>query len=136
VAVHKVRVNVNEFLPDLLITQGHDATRVALDIVGELTVYTDEQYFEIMCSNLIENAVRYGDPVMPVLVQAQKQLNNARELGVCITVSNRPSTASWPDPDRVFAKYYRSAGAEAQSGTGLGLYLVRTLARLAGGDCV
>lgn len=136
VAVHKVRVNVNVFLHDLLITQDHDATRVALDIEGALTVYTDEQYFEIMCSNLIDNAVRYGDTVMPVLVQAQKQMNTAGDQGVCITVSNRPSAASWPDPNRIFTKYYRSAGAEAQSGTGLGLYLVRTLARLVGGDCV
>jgi len=71
-----------------------------------------------------------------VLVQAKKQMNVAGEQGVCITVSNRPSAASWPDPDRIFTKYYRSAGAEAQSGTGLGLYLVRTLARLVGGDCV
>jgi len=136
VAVHKDRLNVNEFLHDLLITQGHDATRVALDIEGVLSVYTDEQYFEIMCSNLIDNAVRYGDPMMPVLVQADVKWNDAHQQGVCITVSNRPSAASWPDPDRVFVKYYRSLGAEAQSGTGLGLYLVRTLARLVGGDCV
>ena len=136
VAVHKVHVNVNEFLHDLLITHGHDATRVALEIEGALTVYTDEKYFEIMCSNLIDNAERYGDTVMPVLVQVNKQMNAAEEQGVCISVSNRPSAASWPDPDRIFTKYYRSAGAEAQSGTGLGLYLVRTLARLVGGDCV
>ena len=136
VAVHKERLNVNKFLHDLLMTQNHDSTQVALDIVDELTVYTDEQYFEIMCSNLIDNALRYGDPVMPVLVHAQIKFNDAREQGVCIIVSNRPSAASWPDPDRIFTKYYRSAGAEAQSGTGLGLYLVRTLARLVGGDCV
>jgi signal transduction histidine kinase len=136
VAVHKDRVNVNEFLHDLLITQGHDSSRVSLEIADALTVYTDEQYFEIMCSNLIDNAVRYGDPVMPVVVNAEQQMNDAGQKGVCITVSNRPSAASWPDPDRIFTKYYRSLGAEAQSGTGLGLYLVRTLARLVGGDCV
>lgn len=136
VTVHKDHVNVNEFLHDLLITQGHDATQVALDIEGALTVYTDEQYFEIMCSNLIDNAVRYGDTLMPVLVHAKKQMNVGGKQGVCITVSNRPSAASWPDPDRIFTKYYRSTGAEAQSGTGLGLYFVRTLARLVGGDCV
>jgi signal transduction histidine kinase len=136
VNVHKEQVNVNQFLHDLLVTLDHDATQVSLEVFGALTVYTDEQYFEIMCSNLIENAVRYGDTMMPVVVQAEQQMNGARQRGVCITVSNRPSTASWPDPDRVFSKYYRSLGAEAQSGTGLGLYLVRTLARLVGGDCV
>lgn len=136
VAVDIERVNVNDFLCDLLIAGGYDPSRVALDVADELSIQTDVQYFEIMCSNLIDNAVRYGDPMMPVLMQAKKQTNEAQQLGVCISVSNRPSLASWPDPDKVFTKYYRSAGAEAQSGTGLGLHLVRTLARLVGGDCV
>jgi K+-sensing histidine kinase KdpD len=87
-----------------------------------------KHFFGVMCSNLVDNAVRYGDHMMPVKVQAQAKSNTAGILGVSITVSNRPSSASWPDADKVFKKYYRSAGAEAQSGTGLGLYLVRTLA--------
>ena len=136
VAVHIERVNVSELLCDLLVAGGHDPSRVALDVADELAVQTDVQYFQIMCSNLIDNAVRYGDPLMPVLIQAQRQKNEAQQLGVCITVSNRPSEASWPDPEKVFTKYYRSASAEGQSGTGLGLHLVRTLARLVGGDCV
>lgn len=105
---------------------------MALDVADELSIQTDVQYFEIMCSNLIDNAVRYGDPMMPVLMQAKKQTNEAQQLGVCISVSNRPSLASWPDPDKVFTKYYRSAGAEAQSGTGLGLHLVRTFSKVGG----
>lgn len=101
-----------------------------------MTVYTDAHFFEIMCCNLIDNAVRYGDPVAPVIVQAQARFNSAGMPGLVISVSNRPGVSSWPDADKVFKKYYRSAGAEAQSGTGLGLYLVRTLAGLLGGECV
>jgi signal transduction histidine kinase len=136
VAVHKVNVNVNEFLCELLDMDGRSDGQVVLEVVGVLTVNTDKHFFGVMCSNLVDNAVRYGDHMMPVKVQAQAKSNTAGILGVSITVSNRPSSASWPDADKVFKKYYRSAGAEAQSGTGLGLYLVRTLARLVGGDCL
>jgi len=73
VAVHIERVNVSELLCDLLVAGGHDPSRVALDVADELAVQTDVQYFQIMCSNLIDNAVRYGDPLMPVLIQAQRQ---------------------------------------------------------------
>jgi signal transduction histidine kinase len=38
-----------------------------------------------------------------------------------------------PDPGRLFEKYYRSAGARQQSGSGLGLFLVRGLLELMGG---
>jgi len=88
-----------------------------------------------MLTNLLDNAERYGDQQDAIEVLVMHKQNDARENGVCIIISNRPSTASWPDPERVFTKYYRSAGAEAQSGTGLGLHLVRTLARLLGGEC-
>ena len=90
----------------------------------------------MMLSNLLDNAERYGDKQEAIeLVVTQKQ-NKIGTDGVSVIISNRPSAASWPDADRVFTKYYRSAGAEAKSGTGLGLYLVRTLARLVGGDCL
>ena len=135
VTIRKVPVNVSKFLRELLSTEDRHQAQVALDVVGTLTVDTDAQFLEIMCSNLVDNAVRYGDHMMPVLVQAQTKLNDEGVSGVSITVSNRPGAASWPDTDKVFKKYYRSAGAETQSGTGLGLYLVRTLARLVGGDC-
>ena len=49
-------------------------------------------------------------------------------------VRNAPGAAGVPDPDKVFSKYYRAAGAQARSGAGLGLFLVRSLAQLCGGD--
>lgn len=135
-AVNKTTVNIRVFLRALLIQQGHETDRVVLDVQDGLTVHTDEQFLEIMCSNLIENALRYGDSQTPVSIQAHTKRNAHNELGVCIAVANRPRSASWPDPEKLFTKYYRSAGAEAQSGTGLGLYLVRSMSRLLGGDCV
>ena len=99
-------------------------------------VVTDSQFLTVMLSNLFDNAERYGDKQEAVGVVVMQKENYTGARGVSVIISNRPSAASWPDAERVFTKYYRSAGAEAQSGTGLGLYLVRTLARLVGGDCL
>ena len=41
--------------------------------------------------------------------------------------------AGMPEADRVFHKYYRSPGARHQSGSGLGLFLVRGLVELMDG---
>jgi signal transduction histidine kinase len=135
VVVNIAPIEVNQFLRDMLSTGSRRDERLVFDGMGPLTVNTDAQFLEVMLGNLIDNAARYGDPLMPVHIQTQMQRNAAGTAGVNITVSNRPGAASWPDADKVFKKYYRSAGAEAQSGTGLGLYLVRTLAVLVGGEC-
>jgi signal transduction histidine kinase len=135
VVINIAPIEVNQFLRDILSTGSRRDERLAFDGIGPLTVNTDTQFLEVMLGNLIDNALRYGDPLMPVHIQTQMQRNAAGVAGVNITVSNRPGAASWPDADKVFKKYYRSAGAEAQSGTGLGLYLVRTLAVLVGGEC-
>jgi signal transduction histidine kinase len=135
VVINKTHIEVNQFLRDMLSTGSRRDERLDFDGIGQLTVNTDAQFLEVMLGNLLDNAARYGDPLMPVHIQTQMQRNAAGVAGVNITVSNRPGAASWPDADKVFKKYYRSAGAEAQSGTGLGLYLVRTLAVLVGGEC-
>ena len=135
VVIKKMHIEINQFLRDMLNTSSRRDERLAFDGIGPLTVNTDAQFLEVMLGNLIDNAARYGDPQMPVHIQTLVQRNAAGVAGVNITVSNRPGAASWPDADKVFKKYYRSAGAEAQSGTGLGLYLVRTLALLVGGEC-
>jgi K+-sensing histidine kinase KdpD len=135
VVIDQQTVELNRFLSDMLRSDHRLDQKLVLNLDESLRVNTDPQLLEVMLGNLMDNAVRYGDPLMPVQIQAQVLSNRAGEAGVCVTVSNRPGPASWPDAERVFKKYYRSAGAEAQSGTGLGLYLVRTLALLVGGEC-
>ena len=135
VVIKKAPIEVNHFLREMLSTSSRDDERIVFDGVGFLTINTDAQLLGVMLGNLIDNAVRYGDQMMPVQIQTQVQRNSAGVECVKITVSNPPGTASWPDAEKVFKKYYRSMGAEAQSGTGLGLYLVRTLAVMLGGEC-
>lgn len=135
VAIHKEDVVVADQIQKLLSVPSRNKSAVSVDVDADLYVTTDLQFFHVMLGNLLDNAIRYGDHLAPIEISACNELNDDQQMGVKIVVSNRPSAASWPDPARVFQKYYRSAGAEAQSGTGLGLYLVRTLARLVDGDC-
>jgi signal transduction histidine kinase len=134
VDIRLAELNLNQHIAELV----ESKTGTAINFLAAQTfkVKTDSQFLTVMLSNLLDNAQRYGDEQEAIEVVALQKQNAAGAQGVSITISNRPSTASWPDAERVFTKYYRSAGAEAQSGTGLGLYLVRTLARLVGGECL
>jgi signal transduction histidine kinase len=134
VDIRPVKVNLNQHIIKLL----EQKTGVAVNFLAaqSFSVITDIQFLNVMLSNLLDNAERYGDKQEAIQLAVTQKLNQAGSDGISIIISNRPSAASWPDVERVFTKYYRSSGAEAKSGTGLGLYLVRTLARLVGGDCL
>jgi signal transduction histidine kinase len=134
VDIRLAELNLNQHIAELV----ESKTGTAINFLAAQTfkVKTDSQFLTVMLGNLLDNAQRYGDEQEAIEVVAVQKQNAAGEQGLSITISNRPSAASWPDAERVFTKYYRSAGAEAQSGTGLGLYLVRTLARLVGGECL
>jgi signal transduction histidine kinase len=134
--VHLQPVAIDTFLNDLCERYSDDRHRIKTHIgPGITTLQTDEQCLQIILNNLLDNALRYGDAVQPIQLQVTQSHNREGAAGLSFTVSNKTGIASWPDPDRVFHKYYRSAGAQAISGTGLGLFLVASLANLLGGSC-
>ena len=101
-------------------------------LVGfELETVTDSQLLTLVITNLIENALKYSrqDSAIEVTL-ARDSAALAQQL--CLQVTNTLGAAGAPDPAQVFSKYYRSRGAQSQSGTGLGLYLSQNLAQLIG----
>lgn len=94
---------------------------------------TDPQLLCVILGNLFDNAARYGDASAAVRVSLQEEARDGR-LGLCLRISNAPGLVGRPDPARVFEKYYRSSGAQRESGSGLGLHLSRQLARSLGGS--
>lgn len=128
-------------------TQSHDLTkivrdaasacaqpeRVRTDIPDQLDIETDIQLLAVILNNLLENACKYSmtDSVITLNVAAIE--DPALGPAMRLEIRNRPGTAGFPDPARVFNKYYRSPAAQRQAGTGLGLYLVRSLAQVLGG---
>ena len=96
----------------------------AADESGHLQA--DAQMFSIVLGNLLDNACKYSAPGSRI----QISLRSAEENGLTgwlWHVSNAAGPAGLPHADRLFEKYYRSPQARRQSGSGLGLFLVKGL---------
>jgi signal transduction histidine kinase len=80
---------------------------------------------------LISNALLYGDPAAPVRVEARR--NGDR---VHLTVSGGGAGPDAEEASHLFERFYRgpSAAEAGQSGSGLGLFTARGIARSHGGD--
>lgn len=103
--------------------------RIHTHFNGELIFESDPQLVRVILSNLLENALKYSPQDSAVKITVTENLGQ-----VSIEVENIVDSAGYPDPEQVFIKYYRSALAHQKTGSGLGLYLVKSLVTLLGGD--
>ena len=109
------------------------ASRVQTDIPDSLVLSADREILRLVLNNLIENALKYSDPVQAVQLN---MLTHSEEVGrrVVIEVRNKVGHLGVPDPDQVFKKYYRNTQATKVTGSGLGLFLVHELVGVMGGE--
>jgi signal transduction histidine kinase len=131
---HVQRFDLTQQLQQWLQDNPHAQGRMVLQVAAEAPVETDLQCVQIIASNLIENALKYGDSQLPVEVTLQPQPHADGRIGWSLQVRNACGVAGMPDAEKVFAKYYRSAAAQRQSGTGLGLFLSHNLAQQIGAE--
>jgi signal transduction histidine kinase len=113
---------------DLLALAAEESARCAeSDITGEpVVVRGDPTLLRRMIRNLIENAQQHGSP--PVEVRVRREGQRA-----ILSVSDGGPGIPASEQERVFAPFYRLSGTYAQ-GSGLGLALVRQIARQHGGE--
>lgn len=113
-----------------------DRLFITTDTLPELN--TDPQLLRIILGNLISNAIKYSKPETAINIHAEPAQHSGKSGALCqgilVTVQNQPGSAGLPDPEQLFGKYYRSPGAHSKSGSGLGLYLVRSITELLGGQ--
>lgn len=108
-------------------------SRVVLTAVSAQVLESDPELYGVIVGNLLDNAIKYSPAGSTVEVSLTEERHVDRVL-VRLAVDNETGRAGAPDPARVFSKYYRSEAALAIPGTGLGLYLVRSLTDLLGGE--
>lgn len=85
----------------------------------------DPKLLRRMIRNLLENAKRHGEP--PIEIELRRVEGKA-----IIHVADHGPGVAESERERLFSPFHRVAGAE--SGSGLGLALVRQIARRHGGD--
>lgn len=101
-----------------------------------VTIDGDARLLRRMIRNLLENAHRHGQPPVAVTVASEVRGGDATAL---IRVEDHGAPIADADRDRIFEPFYRSstsAGSGATTGSGIGLALVRTIAREHDGEAV
>jgi signal transduction histidine kinase len=114
---------------DLLGLVAEEAARCAADASGEAaTVRGDARLLRRLVRNLLENAARHGAPPIEASVER-------RDGRVRLRVCDRGPGVPEDERERIFAPFYRpSSRPPAEAGSGLGLALVRQIARGHGGE--
>jgi signal transduction histidine kinase len=119
---------LSELLADAVTDAGVDrwgAGHVTLDCPPRLAVHADPVRIQQMVLNLLTNAAKYGAP--PIILQARPDGDSVRVL----VRDHGPGVPAEAVPT-LFEEFSRAPGSGAP-GSGLGLFVVRSLARAQGG---
>jgi two-component system phosphate regulon sensor histidine kinase PhoR len=132
--LHKERTNLSEFVTGLIDSEKmstRDHRLVTLEIQPGVFADIDRFSFPSIVLNLYENAVKYsasGSSVLIRLSEKNKQIQfQVLDEGIGIREE---------DKKMIFKKFFRVGNEETRTtkGTGLGLYIVRYLSYLHGGE--
>jgi two-component system sensor histidine kinase SenX3 len=111
---------------------GPEAMRLETSNGKRLTVNGDMEELRIAVGNILDNAVKYSDGKVDVTVALEEAADSEN---VAVRVRDRGLGIPPQELKRVFRRFYRVQGAPQAhvKGTGLGLFIVRSIARAHGG---
>lgn len=106
---------------------GERALGVEIVLDGDLRVLADPDHVQRILTNYLGNALKYGDP--PIKAEAD-------DAGEWVELRVSDSGEGIPEEflPRLFGKFARADTVHKKEGSGLGLSIVRGLARANGGD--
>ena len=88
----------------------------------------DSDRLEEVLQNILENAIKYGDG------RYVKMHIEEEEDYKLIYITNSGSSINEEELPHIFDSFYRGSNAENKDGSGLGLYICKSLMRMMGGD--
>ena len=128
--------NITRTLVDTLLTFEQQIDEKQLEIRGlenarPQTVYGDQDLLHQVVYNLIENAVKFTNPGGYIAVQVIDGIDRT-----AVVIENSGQGIPAEELPRIFERFYKTDRSRSQdkNGMGLGLYIVRTVLKLHGGD--
>jgi signal transduction histidine kinase len=124
--IQKAKVNLKDFIKfkaeiyEQIIAKNH---KIQLNL-QEVTAHIDQNAFDSILTNIIENAVKYSEPNTKIIIGLTDENEN-----FILTVSDQGKGISAENINKLFNKFFREENelTRQTKGTGLGLYIVNFL---------
>ena len=106
----------------------HLHTAFEIEPYDNCLIKGDANRLEEVLQNILENAIKYGDG------RYVKMHIEEEEDYKLIYITNSGSSINEEELPHIFDSFYRGSNAENKDGSGLGLYICKSLMRMMGGD--
>ena len=124
--------NISGLIPKILVDFKSSNTIIDLSYFqSDIYALVDQLAFESVIKNLLENAIKYNREDNPITIKSKIENGfvfiHIEDHGIGITADSK---------QKVFARFFRIQNEETRTtkGTGLGLYIVKQLTELMGGE--
>jgi two-component system sensor histidine kinase SenX3 len=104
--------------------------RFGVEPRGDLLVMGKPEELRTAVFNLFDNAIKYSGPEKDIVVDLAPTDRDT----IVLSVRDRGIGIPRPELKRIFSRFYRVPNTAKVKGTGLGLFIVRAVARRYGGD--
>ncbi len=125
--VHAEETNISQLISVTLSKSFTDEEqqRIVSHIADDITLKTDSVIFPSIIINLVENAIKYSNEKIDVVLK--KEVDS-----ILFKVADKGATISLQEQEKVFDKFYRSGNEDVRKnkGTGLGLFIVKKLVEM------
>ncbi len=103
-------------------------TSFSMEEYSDVLLFGDSARLEEVLQNILENAIKYGDGRWVKISFSDEE--DCR----LITVTNSGCSIQEDEVPHLFESFYRGSNADKVNGSGLGLYIARSLMRMMNGD--